>query len=267
MGLLAAAGRPAVAAEPASRAAGADRAAAVVDLESVPRLIEDLADRSFAVRQKTARRLTALGPAVKPALVAALGHPDAEVRYRVQQILAQVLEVEFENRLAAFSVDTQGTAADPAAWKLFQSMAGEGTAARQLYLEALRAEPLLLEAVEQGGSPAAEAVRLRAEQLVQRLRDQPDYRRNLPADAQFVAGAVALLIASGDRALELDEGTTTAIFQVTQYAGLVQRLSDRTSQAPLRQLVGQLITRTADTQRSWPIRPCGFRCNTISSRV
>jgi HEAT repeat protein len=232
-----------------SPAAVADQV--TVDQQTVQQLVEQLAEASFAVRQRTARRLEELGPIVKPALVAALQHPDAEVRHRARRILTRVLEVDFDNRVAAFAADKTGTVEDLPGWKLFKSIAGDHQPARQLYIQAIRAEPLLMEALEQGGTYASRTVTMRAKNLFeQRLRNRT-YRRTLPGNTRFAASVTALLIAISDTELDLDDRTATSIFQMMQHSGLVQQLNGNSQQEPLRDLVGVLIKRTADTSLAY----------------
>ena len=58
------------------------------DPKHLARLIADLDDEHFAVREKAVRELEKLGPLARPALRLALtGQPSAEVRRRIESIL------------------------------------------------------------------------------------------------------------------------------------------------------------------------------------
>src|SRR5690242_8875287 len=60
------------------------------DRERAAGLVRRLSDDVFAVRQKAAEGLVALGPAALPQLRAALGHPDEEVRQRAAECLQAI---------------------------------------------------------------------------------------------------------------------------------------------------------------------------------
>jgi len=57
--------------------------------KSISKLIEELGDRDFKVRQRAARAFEALGPEAFPALRKAKDHPDAEVRSRIAKWLPE----------------------------------------------------------------------------------------------------------------------------------------------------------------------------------
>src|SRR5947208_11340619 len=57
------------------------------------RLVEQLADPDYRVREQAVERLRRLGPSALPALKAAADHPETEVRRRVHELIP-VLEVE-----------------------------------------------------------------------------------------------------------------------------------------------------------------------------
>src|SRR5690606_32953018 len=56
--------------------------------QNISRLVADLASGSFRTRETAHRALAELGPAARPALVAARNSDDAEVRWRVGRLLA-----------------------------------------------------------------------------------------------------------------------------------------------------------------------------------
>ncbi|NIO33472.1 MAG: hypothetical protein GTO26_00455 [Planctomycetales bacterium] len=217
--------------------------------QAIQQLIAELGDPSFAVRQRTSRRLEELGLVAKPALVAGLQDPDAEVRHRVRRILVRVLELDFENRIAAFAAGKSATADDLPGWMLLKSIAGDGPAVRQLFIEAIRGEPLLLEALDQGHTYAAQAVVLRTQQLYQARLRNPNARQNLANNSQFAASVAALLIVIADGETELDERTASMIFQMMHRSALLRRLGSR--EQPVRALVGVFIQRTAETSMAY----------------
>jgi hypothetical protein len=112
-------------------------------------LIRQLGDTSFATRDAATKALLREGLAAKPALMQALKNPDLEIRLRAHQLLVLVMQQEFEMRMAAFVADVNGKLEhDLPSWKLYQKEVGSDRAARELFVEMLKAESSLLEACE-----------------------------------------------------------------------------------------------------------------------
>lgn len=135
--------------------------------ERIAALVRDLGSGQFAVREKATRQLIELGIVTREALQRAAGDPDAEVRTRARAILLTVCESDFQNRLAAFAADYDGSRKQRLpAWDQFSAQFGSSRLTRQLFVEMQRAEPELLEALDQGTKPAGEVLAERTQQIL-----------------------------------------------------------------------------------------------------
>ncbi|MCE9544030.1 MAG: hypothetical protein K8T25_00670 [Planctomycetia bacterium] len=237
--------------------------APIVDGTSVPRaastsealqariatLVQNLGDPEFAIRQKASRDLEALGPVTKSALLGALQSQDAEVRYRAQRILVSVLEADFQARLQAFVADSDGSQSpDLPCWKTFSAMAGKSSQARQLFAEAVRAEPLLLETVEQNSSRAADAIANRCDSLIASLARQRSTigRFSEPQSARVPLGKItALMLAVCVPNVSVSDAEGIRIYQLFHQSQMVEELSGGAKEQPARRLLGGWIERTA----------------------
>lgn len=70
----------------------------VQDPEKAQKLIQQLGDRSFVVRNQAAEKLLKLGPSVLEALKAAKKDPDPEIRKRAQELIAKILSEANQER-------------------------------------------------------------------------------------------------------------------------------------------------------------------------
>jgi hypothetical protein len=128
---------------------GAANAPRVASPDEVKLLIAKLGDRAFAVREAATTRLAEMDVSIRPALTEAIKSRDAEVRMRARRILVIVNQRYFETRLVAFVSDADGKqGVELPGWSRFQSLAGKGREARELFVEMQRAEPRILEATE-----------------------------------------------------------------------------------------------------------------------
>jgi hypothetical protein len=113
------------------------------------RLVQQLGDPSFFVREEASKKLVSQGAAGKAALSEALDDPDVEIRRRARQILQRVIHNEFEARLAAFVADVDGKQQHRLpGWKRFRSLVGDSRDARRLFADMMRSEHALLSAYE-----------------------------------------------------------------------------------------------------------------------
>jgi hypothetical protein len=132
-------------------------------------LVEQLGADLFAAREQAARRLVEIGLSAREALEAATASPDAEVRQRADQVLAVILERDFQARLRAFAVDGSEAGHGLAGWDRFRQVVGDDKAARQLFIQAQRAEGDLLAAVEADPAAAGPAFDVRTRQAYEGL--------------------------------------------------------------------------------------------------
>ncbi len=172
------------------------------------RLVRQLGDPSFRAREKASRAIVELGPPAKPALLAALSSPDAEVRRRAQQALAAVWQRDWHVQIQAFVADVEGTGEhDLPGWERFQQSVGTDAAARRLFVEMLRTEPELMQT--EGAAPAVigQWIEVRCRQIQESAR-QNDPRQREPVD---VADIAALLFMGGRSEVPVSEATISYI--------------------------------------------------------
>lgn len=126
-------------------------------------LVRKLGSPSYAVREAAARELAASGLAARPALLEGLKDTDLEVRMGAHRLLVRVLQEDFDRRMERFlNREHDPKQGDFPGWTHFQTQVGDTDLARRLYVEMLRAEYDLLEALERGSE---ELPRLLAERI------------------------------------------------------------------------------------------------------
>lgn len=231
VGDRAARGHQPVATEPAKPA---PTARPPVPPERIEALVRELGSDQFAVREKATRELIALGIVTREALKRAMLEADAEVRTRAREILGQVCELDFQNRLEAFSADYDGSHKQTLpGWGQFSAQYGAGRVARQLFVEMQRAEPALLASLDEGSKAAAEALNERVHDI---LNGDGEGLSNLGTKA-------SLLFVGAAAGVEVDRLGSTNL-----YPYLVQSIYQGYAKSPLwpgllRKIVGRWITK------------------------
>ncbi len=111
-------------------------------------LVRQLGADSFARRQSARKKLLVIGIAAKPALIQGMQQDDLEIRLGSHRILVQVLQNDFDGRIAAFLDDRSGGGVhDLPGWRTFRDEVGDNNTTRHLYADMLRAEHELIEAL------------------------------------------------------------------------------------------------------------------------
>lgn len=234
---LAAAGASAVTTpQPAAGPATAEQSRA----EHVDKLIRELGDASFAVRRRATRELTEIGVPAKEALLAARDHADPEVRRRVREILATVLEIDFQLRLEAFVTDSNsGEGHGLPGWERFRKFVGDEPIARRLFAEMQRSERALLDADATSPAVASELLDLRCQQIQEDLQE---------ADAGLqqevsLGSLAALWFVAADADVQVPEQVGSYIHAFSLQT-TVQRALGSSEYSPLvRSLLGEWIKR------------------------
>lgn len=135
--------------------------ASAKDANEIGKLVVQLGDDLFAVRESASNQLVEKGIAAKPQLTAALESKDAEVRMRAKRILSEVVEADFQRRLGAFSADVDGKQGlTLPGWAEFTELVGNDRAARDLFVEMEQAEGPLMDAYGEGPKVASEKLRV-----------------------------------------------------------------------------------------------------------
>ena len=97
----------------------------------VERLIQQLGDSSFTVRENATKSLSELGILAQQGLKRALMNPDLEIRMRAHRILLKSLQSEFAAKIAAFIADVDGIDKhDLPGWKQFRKTIGSNRQTR-----------------------------------------------------------------------------------------------------------------------------------------
>ncbi|GIW92745.1 MAG: hypothetical protein KatS3mg110_0786 [Pirellulaceae bacterium] len=217
---------PAVADEPADPAA----------------LVRMLADPEFTVREQASQALVGLGREALEAVVAGTRHPDREIRYRCRRILSLIQRNDFERRLALFVADPTGQHDyGLPGWQVFRAEFGSSSAARQFYVEMLRAEPALFEALQQGAAAAAEQLENRTWQLQQ----QP---LELTGQTPPVASLAAFLFLLMQPDLEVSDAAANYVLNHCFQGYFEKALYEGPARALVRQLLGKVVERADE----WP---------------
>lgn len=230
--------------------------------------IKQLGDSSFAVREAATRRLLQLGIQIQPQLIESLNHPDAEVRQRIRRILHSVMEEDLRKRMNSFSSGKSiADGRQLPGWDHYRNIIGSDEQAREQFTEALQAEPILMESLEQEPVYTARAIQIRTQVLYRELIRTPG--SNAPGNSSSslrkaptpIANVTALLIASTNQEIPIDEQTGQKIFQLMQHSGFTQRLSANDGPTPARLLAGHFIRHSTGTSLAYQMLWLAMQCN------
>ncbi|NQT40595.1 MAG: PQQ-binding-like beta-propeller repeat protein, partial [Planctomycetes bacterium] len=218
-------------------------------------LVQRLGDDAHTERHEAADRLTALGVDAQDALMAGLDHEDPEVRRRCRWILGDVLQADFERRLAAFLADKENRQDhNLPGWERFSGMIGHDGPARELFAAMQKAESGLLTSATAGQSAAAESVRLRFRQVFQMLSVRDASLRRAPS----LGTVAALVFVLADKELDLpaDLVDSPYLSTVVQQPAFQKALAEGPAKDAVRKLLGQ-----------WILRPSGINLLTTKLRM
>lgn len=206
----------------------------------VEQLIGQLGDRRYRVRQRASTRLAEIGVAARGRLERALASADPEVRHRARQILAHILELDFEARIAAFSADTEGKLQhDLPCWERYRALAGGEGPSRRLFVEMLRAERWLLQAAETSATSASEYLEARCQQWHQSMQNVDPRQRRPPS-----AGSVlAMLLVGADEDISISDQTASTIAGFTYQRELQEVMRNAEQAAVAQRLLGAWVGR------------------------
>jgi hypothetical protein len=138
--------------------------------ERVAQLIANLGSEEYALRESASEELAQIGLPAYTSLKAAANHPDREVRYRSQRVLKLIERHDVQRRLDDFLSGKEGAGDQLPGWSRFRKAYGDDAQARALFVSIQRAEPELMQALQEGPRVAAEAVGQRANQHHQTLQ-------------------------------------------------------------------------------------------------
>ncbi|MGE0608474.1 MAG: hypothetical protein AB7O62_15365 [Pirellulales bacterium] len=216
-----------------------DAAAADKSQPMAAQLVRQLGSSSYRERELATSELSKLGLAAKSALLEGLRDPDAEIRLRCQRVLVDVMEQDYQARLAAFAADKEGKSDHQLpGWDRFRGQIGEHPEARALFVEMLRADPATMEATESKPARAAEVLALRCQQVHESLYGQ-NFGERQPASTGTIS---ALFFLAGNAEVASNDQTTM------QLGNLGNQFQNQLTNGPkadmLRKLLGGWIART-----------------------
>ncbi|HEX3150516.1 MAG TPA: hypothetical protein VHR66_20730 [Gemmataceae bacterium] len=171
-------------------------------------LVRQLASPSYRDREKAATALIQMGRAARTALVEGKKSADAEVYNRCEQILPQAQALDLAFRLDRFLKDTDGKLEhDLPLWKQYREKIGTDDPARKLYAEMIKANGVLLAAVEEEPKRATLRVQQRYHEMYQEMFGSPNGlgRANYRPTALNAAELCCVLFAAAQPAYEPGE--------------------------------------------------------------
>ena len=181
----------------------------VLSQEPIAKLVDDLASRQFATRQRAMATLIQLGPAVVPELETAMSNGNRELRFRAQRVLDAVEKNLYQLQLEAFMQSGEQAVALPG-WQVFKELGGTSSTARRLFVLMCRAEPELMRSLDRPNSIISNQITNRCRELQQVFRT---YKRN-----SIQLGTVAALLFSGGLTdVKVDDTSVKTIYSVCNY--------------------------------------------------
>ena len=230
---------------PRSQAANPQGSKAKVD-----RLIEQLGDPSFTVRENATESLAELGILAQQGLKRALLNPDLEIRMRAHRILLKSLQSEFAAKIAAFIADVDGEEEhDLPGWKQFRKTIGSNRQTRILFADMLRRESTILESFETGKN--LEPV------ILKRLSElRPGNRIGQPNGSQQAhpATLATLLFVAGESKLATNASLFSQFYSLLNYSSTKQMIQGSRHKDILMKMISQLVLKeTSKTTHYYPI--------------
>ena len=217
---------------------------------NVERLIKQLGDPSFTVRENATESLAELGILAQQGLKRALVNPDLEIRMRAHRILLKSLQSEFAAKIAAFISDVDGKEEhDLPGWKQFRKAIGSDRNARILFAEMLRRESAILEAFDTGKN--LEPV------LSKRLTELRPGNRigqvNGPRQAH-PATLAAMLFVTAESKLATNTTLFSQFYTLLNYSATKQAIQGSRHKDMIMKTLSQLVLKeTSKTSHYYPI--------------
>jgi len=217
---------------------------------NVERLIKQLGDPSFTVRENATQSLAELGILAQQGLKRALVNPDLEIRMRAHRVLLKSLQSEFAAKIAAFISDVDGKEEhDLPGWTQFRKAIGSDRNARILFAEMLRRESAILEAFDTGKN--LEPV------LSQRLTELRPGNRigqvNGPQKAHPATLATMLFVAAESK-LATNTTLFSQFYSLLNYSATKQAIQGSQHNDMIMKTLSQLVLKeTSKTSHYYPI--------------
>lgn len=210
------------------------------DREQVLRLIEQLGDEQFAVREAAEQELSKYGLAAKDQLLEALKHRDREIRERVKKLLAPLDQQLLERRIEAFLKsqtlpEDEGKEVRYPGWEKLRDRFGDGPDQRKMFAEVFLAESKFLTAYEKGG-----------EALEAYVEDAVPIWKEAPKEGQS-AIAIRAMLAAIEPGTKPEHEVQLGIVAITAVRGHAD-LKDREKHPMFRRLLREWLLGVEDSQ-------------------
>ena len=217
------------------------------DLAAAKALIEKLGHAQFSERETATDRLADMDVAIRPLLEEAMKSRDAEVRSRARRILLVINERDLQNRLTAFTADTDDKLQlTLPGWPRFQQIVGKDKGARELFVDMFRAEPRLMDATESRLQSVNELLAERAREIYTTFYLGGGVSR--PTSATSIA---AILFVGSDPRVALNGDAPFLISSLTQQ-GIYFTAGNNLRSEQYKRILGAWITRdSSDTNVVW----------------
>jgi hypothetical protein len=205
----------------------------------IARLIAQLGDERFSLREAATEKLIEIGLPVLKAVERATESPDREIRYRSERILAIVRQLDFQRRLEAFAANRDsGEDYDLPAWPRYRERMGDSAGARSLFVEMQRSEPGVLRILEESPMEASQAIDDRCQQLQQAMQL---FRQQLS-----VGNVAALLFVASEAEGQLPQQPAQVLYGFCHQQSFRTELSEGSRRDEVRKLLGSYILRGED---------------------
>ncbi|HZZ72501.1 MAG TPA: hypothetical protein VFE24_09620 [Pirellulales bacterium] len=190
--------------------------------EHIAALVKELGSDQCRAREAATTQLMEIGIATRGPLLAALDHPDLEVRIRARRVLATVTAEDLQRRLKAFADDeSDNKGLSLPGWAAYKKEFGGTGQARKLFVEMEQAEPSLLAVSELGPRQTAEALNERFNAIQSELMGQ---QFRTVRQQTSLGSTLALFYLSSNPDVKVSEQTATGICRLPYQSALHQVL-------------------------------------------
>jgi len=207
--------------------------------DDLEKLVAQLGDQRFLVRQKAAERLARLGPVALPALQSGGRNVDREVRYQCQRLLGAMRDQEQTQEIESFLKRY-----DPShpyrleGWTNVRERIGDSSEARSLYVMMRQEERGILAALDREPQHVTEALTLRLPTLDQQFQMAPQ--------ESPIGTTATLLLVLGDERFRYHGAASILAINQCQQAQFRAAIGATSPQSPLRKITGNWMRRNVD---------------------
>jgi hypothetical protein len=200
----------------------------------VDRWVAELGNDDYQVRKAAADQLVEGGDLARAALAKFADGPDPEIRFAARRLMTLIDDSAFNRQLAEFAADVDGKrGATLPGWKEFSKFVGRDPAARELFVDMQREEPVLLQRTFDPSSPDRQ---VDWEGQINRLLRARIF--NQPGQLSIPAGSCATLLFLGSLPdANISDAGAAGLRQLTQIPPLSDSIAPNQSKNAIRRLV------------------------------